>query len=100
MQKEHERKAGPAKLAAPLIGVMPAPGYISQSSMQNEISELYHLRTGDRTKPYSARDVDAEKQKARDKSSMDVYMFKRLPKSDKEALAKKMTAAERARYKP
>jgi hypothetical protein len=29
---------------------------------------------------------------------MDIYMFKRLPKSDQAALARKMSPAEKARY--
>ena len=89
---------GAARLAAPYFGTMPAPAYIVRSSIQNQISHLYHLRTGERTKPYEAREADAEKRAARDTSAMDVYMFKRLPKSDQAALARKMSPEEKARY--
>jgi hypothetical protein len=93
-------KAGvnPGRIAAPYVGVMPAPAYITRSAIQNEISELYHKRTGDRTKPYEAREADETKRAAHDASQMDVYMFKRLPKTDQAALAAKMSPAEKARY--
>ena len=84
--------------ASQFVGIMPAPSYINRSDIQNKIAALYHERTGDRLKPYSARDTDAAKKQAHDSSTMDVYMFKRLPATDKIALRKEMTPAERARY--
>ena len=86
------------RAAAAYIGIMPAPSYIDRSPIQNKIAELYHERTGDRLKPYSARDTDAAKKQAHDSSTMDVYMFRRLPKTDQAALREKMTPAELARY--
>ena len=95
-----EAGVNPARVAAPYVGIMPAPAYVTRSGIQNEISELYHLRTGERTKPYEAKTADAAKRAARDTSKMDVYMFKHLPKSDQAALAAKMTPAEKRRYAP
>jgi hypothetical protein len=98
VRKEQERGAGALRQALPLVGVMPAPGYITRSPMQNEISKLYQLRTGERTKPFGSQEKDAEKKAARNKSTLDLYMFKRLPKSDKEQLRKKMSPEELKRY--
>jgi hypothetical protein len=98
VRKTAEAGVNPARVAAPYVGIMPAPAYITRSSIQNQISELYHKRTGERTKPYEARETDVAKRAAHDASTMDIYMFKRLPQSDKDALAKKMTPAEKARY--
>jgi len=97
-RKSAEAGATPARLAAPYVGIMPAPAYITRSSIQNQISELYHKRTGERLKPYESRTADETKRAARDASTMDIYMFKRLPKSDQAALARKMSPAEKARY--
>jgi hypothetical protein len=97
-RKSAEAGATPAQLAAPYVGIMPAPAYITRSSIQNQISELYHKRTGERLKPYESRAADETKRAAHDASTMDIYMFKRLPKSDQAALARKMSPAEKARY--
>jgi hypothetical protein len=97
-RKEMNEGAGVGSVVAPYFGVMPAPAYINRSAIQNKISELYHKRTGDRTKPYDSRDADALKRTAHDSSTMDIYMFKRLPASDKEALMKDMTPEEQSRY--
>ena len=86
------------EVVAPFVGIMPAPAYINRSAIQNEISKLYHDRTGERLKPYEARQADAAKKKAHDSSTMDIYMFKRLPQSDKDALRKKMAPPEIRRY--
>jgi hypothetical protein len=98
VRKEVQRGGGATRTVPPYFGVMPAPAYIARSDTQNKISELYHLRTGDRTKPYGTQEKDAEKRAARKSSTLDVYMFKRLPKSDKDALGKKMNAEEKSRY--
>ncbi len=97
-RKTWQTSSGVTRLAAPYFGTMPAPAYITRTSIQNEISRLYHLRTGERTKPYAAREADAAKRAARDTSAMDVYMFKRLPKTDQAALGRKMSPQEKARY--
>lgn len=88
----------PSRLAAPFVGIMPASSYINRTAIQNEISQKYHERTGERLKPYDTRQADAQKKKAHDSSTMDIYMFKRLPQSDKDALRKKMSPAEIRRY--
>jgi hypothetical protein len=93
-----EAGVNPARVAAPYVGIMPAPAYVTRSSIQNQISELYHRRTGERVKPYEARATNAAKKATRQSGAMDVYMFKRLPQSDKDALAQKMTPEEKARY--
>src|SRR5208283_4735463 len=80
------------------VGVMPAPAYLTRSSMQNEIAKRFHERTGERLKPYDSRTADEAKRAARDASKMDIYMFKGLPKSDQAALAAKMTPEEKRRY--
>ena len=98
VQRSTQAGATPGAVAAPYFGVMPAPAYITRSSIQNRISDLYHLRTGERTKPYEARQADQEKRSARDASKMDIYMFKRLPKSDQAALRAKMSPDEINRY--
>ena len=87
-----------AATVAPLAGVMPATADITRTPVQNEISELYHLRTGERVRPYGTQESDAAKRAARQTGAMDVYMFKRLPQSDKDALLRKMTPKERQRY--
>ncbi len=97
-RKEVERKSGPLRTTLPFFGVMPAPSYITRTPIQNEIAELYHKRTGDRIKPFGTEEKDAEKRQAKDKSTLDVYMWKRLPKSDKDELHKKMTTQEKSRY--
>lgn len=97
-EQQMPAKEGTAARVAPIVGVMPAPAYVDRSAMQNRISELYHERTGERTKPYESRDADEAKRAAHDSSTMDVYMFKRLPLSDKQALAAKMTPQEKSRY--
>jgi len=97
-RKSAQAGVNTGRVVARYFGVMPAPAYITRSAIQNEISELYHKRTGERLKPYDARTADEAKRSARDASNMDVYMFKRLPKSDQEALARKMSPEEKERY--
>lgn len=94
-QKTTQEGGGLAADAAAYVGVMPAPASVTMTPMQREISDLYHKRTGEGVKPHAKQFAP---QKTRDKASMDVYMFKRLPESDKAALRAKMTAEERARY--
>ena len=56
-----ERLVVVQRVAAPYVGIMPAPGYITRSSIQNQISELYHKRTGEQVKPYESRTADEAK---------------------------------------
>jgi len=97
-RRNTEEGAGVAGMVSPLVGVMPAPAYLNRTGIQNRISELFHLRTGEATRPYSQREADSEKRQARARSQMDIYMFKRLPEADKAALLKKMNQAELERY--
>lgn len=98
VRKELERDAGPLRTSASYVGIMPAPAYINRTPIQNKISDLFHLRSGEGTKPYGTQEKDAEKRAARNKSEMDIYMFKRLPTSDQQQLRKNMTREELQRY--
>ena len=98
LRKEMDRKATAVRTALPFVGVMPAPAYITRSPIQSKIADLYHLRTGNRTKPFGTQEKDAEKRKAKNASTMDIYMFKRLPLSDRNTLRQKMSKAEKLRY--
>jgi hypothetical protein len=97
-RKNIQSGAGAAGLVAPYFGTMPAPAYVTKSATQNRISELYHLRTGEPTKPYEKQFAAPDKKKAHDTATMDIYMFKRLPASDQDALRAKMTPEELKRY--
>jgi hypothetical protein len=97
-RKEIQRDSSFGKVALPYIGVMPAPANINRTRIQNKIYELYHIRTGDRTKPYGSQEQDAEKRASRNRSNLDVYMFQRLPRSDQLELRNSMTPEERSRY--
>jgi hypothetical protein len=96
--KAAQAGVSPGRLAAPYVGVMPAPAYITRSSIQNQISDLYHKRTGERLKPYGTQEADAAKRVAHQTGAMDVYMFHHLPKTDQAALAQKMSAGEKEHY--
>lgn len=93
--KATQDKSGMAGQVAPYFGMMPAPGYITMTPTQRRIAELYHERTGEPTRPYGSQNAA---KKPRDPKRSDVYMFNRLPESDKKALRAKMTPVERRRY--
>jgi hypothetical protein len=114
-------------------GFNPAPAYITRSTMQNDIVNLYAKRFGGGEKPYSKRLEMEAKQAIREaekngdtakaqelareaemnhflttkqlrymqrteKEPGDVFMWKRLPESDKVALWNKMSAEDKKRY--
>jgi hypothetical protein len=94
-RKSVQQGGGIPSSVAAYFGVMPAPAYVNRTSVQNQIAELYAARTGERQKPYGSQGKKSAKVYS---EPMDVYMFHRLPQTDKDALAKKMNPDERSRY--
>jgi len=88
-------QSGAGGAVASYFGVMPAPNYISQSTLQNRIEQLFGERTGEPLKPYEQQFAP---KRATDPAGLYTYLFNRLPSSDKQALYKTMTPEEKSQY--